>query len=113
MIWASSRALLDRGLFFARVEAASSYCVAARIRRSLPEGMLITAGEPTRSVRGFRDGDDAWLLVGGEGHITGSDAAQPERCARLEAFARRHFDVTDVLYRRRADGRPRRRRWRR
>jgi glycine/D-amino acid oxidase-like deaminating enzyme len=99
VVIATNYALLDRGLFFARMEAARSYCIAARTRGSLPEGMLITAGEPTRSVRSFRDGDDAWLLVGGEGHITGSDAAQPERYARLEAFARQHFDVVDVPYR--------------
>jgi Rieske Fe-S protein len=91
--------LLDRGLFFARMEATRSYLVAARIRGWAPRGMLITAGEPTRSVRPYsRDGEE-WVLVGGEGHMTGAKKAQPERYEQLEAFAREHFDVVDIPYR--------------
>jgi glycine/D-amino acid oxidase-like deaminating enzyme/nitrite reductase/ring-hydroxylating ferredoxin subunit len=99
VVIATNYPLLDRGVFFARMEAERSYCVAARVRDPLPAGMLITAGAPTRSVRGFRDGDESWLIVGGEGHITGSDEAQPERFAALDRFAREHFDVIDVPYR--------------
>ena len=61
--------------------------------------MLITAGEPTRSVRPYsRDGEE-WVLVGGEGHMTGASKAQPERYEQLEAFAREHFDVIEIPYR--------------
>ena len=99
VIVATNYPLLDRGLFFARMEAARSYLVAARVRGTATEGMLITAGQPSRSLRSYRDGDDSWLLVGGEGHLTGSDEAQPERFAALERFAREHFDVVDVPFR--------------
>jgi glycine/D-amino acid oxidase-like deaminating enzyme/nitrite reductase/ring-hydroxylating ferredoxin subunit len=92
--------LLDRGLFFARMEATRSYCVAARVRAgAAPAGMLISAGQPTRSLRPFTDDGDAWLVVGGEGHMTGARDATPERYERLEAFAREHFEVLDVPYR--------------
>jgi glycine/D-amino acid oxidase-like deaminating enzyme/nitrite reductase/ring-hydroxylating ferredoxin subunit len=91
--------LLDRGLFFARMEASRSYLVAARIRGTAPRGMLISAGEPTRSVRPYtRDGEE-WVLVGGEGHLTGANDARPGRYEALEAFAREHFDVVDIPYR--------------
>jgi len=99
VIVATNYPLLDRGLFFARMEATRSYLVAARVRGEATDGMLITAGQPSRSLRSYRHGDDTWLLVGGEGHLTGSGEAQPERFAALERFAREHFDVVDVPYR--------------
>ena len=99
VIVATNYPLLDRGLFFARMEAARSYLVAARVRGDATDGMLITAGEPSRSLRSYRDGEDTWLLVGGEGHLTGSEEARPERFEVLERFAREHFDVIDVPYR--------------
>jgi len=99
VVIATNYPLLDRGLFFARMEATRSYLVAARIRGEAPRGMLITAGQPTRSVRLYVDGDDTWVLVGGEGHLTGAEKADPARFEALEAFAREHFDVVDVPYR--------------
>jgi glycine/D-amino acid oxidase-like deaminating enzyme/nitrite reductase/ring-hydroxylating ferredoxin subunit len=87
--------LLDRSLFFARLEPARSYCIAARLRGSPPEGMSISAGSPTRSVRSYGE----LLIVGGEGHTTGARQATPERYERLEAFARSHWDVADISHR--------------
>ena len=86
---------LDRGFFFARLESGRSYCIAARVRGEPPAGMSITAGSPSRSVRSYRD----LLIVGGEGHPTGAAEARPERFDRLEAFARRHWDVEAVTHR--------------
>jgi glycine/D-amino acid oxidase-like deaminating enzyme/nitrite reductase/ring-hydroxylating ferredoxin subunit len=87
--------MLDRGLYFARLKAQRSYCIAARVRGALPESMSITAGAPTRSVRSFED----LLIAGGEGHETGARAARPERYERLERFAREHWDVASIEYR--------------
>jgi glycine/D-amino acid oxidase-like deaminating enzyme/nitrite reductase/ring-hydroxylating ferredoxin subunit len=86
---------LDRALFFARLEVQRSYCIAARVRGALPRGMSISAGSPTRSVRSYGD----VLIVGGEGHATGSTDAQVKRFDRLEAFAREHWDVEAVTHR--------------
>src|SRR3954452_2573461 len=38
--------LLDRGLFFARLEPQRSYCIAARVRGGMPRSMSISAGSP-------------------------------------------------------------------
>jgi glycine/D-amino acid oxidase-like deaminating enzyme/nitrite reductase/ring-hydroxylating ferredoxin subunit len=99
VVVATNYPLLDRGVFFARLEATRSYLVAARVRGDVSEGMLISAGPPTRSVRPYRAEGERWVLVGGEGHETGAGAAQPERYEALEAFAREHWDVRDVPYR--------------
>jgi Rieske Fe-S protein len=95
VIVATHYPFLDRGLFFARLEVQRSYCIAARVRGAPPEGMSISAGDPTRSVRGYGD----LVIVGGEGHGTGSRDAQPERFGRLEAFARDHWDVVEITHR--------------
>jgi len=87
--------LLDRGLFFARLDPQRSYCIAARVRGALPEGLSISAGGTTRSIRSFGD----LLVLGGEGHSAGSTKATPEAFARLERFARDHWDVEAVTHR--------------
>jgi glycine/D-amino acid oxidase-like deaminating enzyme/nitrite reductase/ring-hydroxylating ferredoxin subunit len=93
VVVATQYPLLDRGVFFARLEATRSYIVAGKA--SGPDAMLITAGQPTRSVRRWGD----WLLVGGEGHQTGASKAEPERYEQLMEFGRRHFGITDFPYR--------------
>jgi nitrite reductase/ring-hydroxylating ferredoxin subunit len=88
--------ILDRGLYFARLKPQRSYCIAATLSQGDPPvGMSISAGSETRSVRSYRD----LLIVGGEGHPTGSGKATPERFQRLEAFARGRWAIATVPYR--------------
>jgi glycine/D-amino acid oxidase-like deaminating enzyme/nitrite reductase/ring-hydroxylating ferredoxin subunit len=87
---------LDRGGFFARAHARRSYIVTARIAEAPPDGMFISAGSPTRSLRAHPFGGSELLLVGGEGHHVGSTAAQPERYEKLIEFARRHWEVRSI-----------------
>jgi glycine/D-amino acid oxidase-like deaminating enzyme/nitrite reductase/ring-hydroxylating ferredoxin subunit len=87
--------LLDRGVFFARLKPQRSYCIAARVKGELPNGMSINAGSPTRSVRSYGD----LVIVGGEGHETGASDATPERYRRLEQFAHAHWDVESITHR--------------
>ena len=90
---------LDRSLAFARVHPERSYAIACRIDGTPPDGMFISAGSPTRSVRGIPVDGGELLLVGGEGHKTGTGGDTTERYRRLEAFARQHWDVRSVDYR--------------
>jgi glycine/D-amino acid oxidase-like deaminating enzyme/nitrite reductase/ring-hydroxylating ferredoxin subunit len=87
---------LDRGLYFARLKAQRSYCIAATLTADAPpDGMSISAGSNTRSIRSAGER----LIIGGEGHSTGSRQATPERYERLEAFAREHWSVGEVTHR--------------
>jgi Rieske Fe-S protein len=61
--------------------------------------MFISADSPTRSIRGVPVAGEELLLVGGEGHRTGTGGDTEERYRRLEAFAREHWDVRSVDYR--------------
>jgi glycine/D-amino acid oxidase-like deaminating enzyme/nitrite reductase/ring-hydroxylating ferredoxin subunit len=87
--------IFDRGVFFARLKAERSYCVAAEVDGRMPQEMAINAGAPTRSVRSHRD----LLIVGGEGHETGAREAVPARYEQLERFAREHWNVRAIRHR--------------
>jgi glycine/D-amino acid oxidase-like deaminating enzyme/nitrite reductase/ring-hydroxylating ferredoxin subunit len=90
---------LDRSLAFARVHPQRSYAIACRIAGSVPEGMFISADEPTRSVRAVPVDGEELLLVGGEGHRTGTGGDTRERYRRLERFAHEHWDVSSIDHR--------------
>jgi glycine/D-amino acid oxidase-like deaminating enzyme/nitrite reductase/ring-hydroxylating ferredoxin subunit len=88
--------ILDRGLYFARLEPQRSYCIAARLATGQPPGsMAINAASPTRSIRS----SDDLVIVGGEGHSTGAAKATPQRFAQLEQFARKHWHIDAVTHR--------------
>lgn len=91
--------VFDRAVYWTRLTAKRSYSIACRIRGEVPDGMYISAGQPTRSIRGIVAGDEELLMVGGEGHNTGEDDDTRERYAALEDFARRHWDVVEVTHR--------------
>jgi glycine/D-amino acid oxidase-like deaminating enzyme/nitrite reductase/ring-hydroxylating ferredoxin subunit len=92
---------LDRSLAFARLRPERSYAIACRIAGAPPAGMHISGGdEPKRSVRAVpTPGGEELLLVGGEGHKTGTESDTELRYERLEAFAREHWDVQSVEHR--------------
>jgi glycine/D-amino acid oxidase-like deaminating enzyme/nitrite reductase/ring-hydroxylating ferredoxin subunit len=97
VIVATGLPILDRGLYFARATPARSYIVAARADWGA-RGMYISAEQPTRSLRTYPHRDGQLVLVGGEGHKPGTDDPVA-RYARLEAFAREHFEVGEIPYR--------------
>ena len=90
---------LDRALAFARVHPQRSYALLCRIAGTPPQGMFISADSPARSVRGVPLDDEELLLVGGEGHRTGTGGDTEQRYRRLEDFARKHWDVLSLEYR--------------
>jgi glycine/D-amino acid oxidase-like deaminating enzyme/nitrite reductase/ring-hydroxylating ferredoxin subunit len=90
---------LDRSLAFARVHPQRSYAILCRIAGNPPDGMFISADSPTRSVRAVPLDGAELLLVGGEGHPTGTGGDTEERYRRLEQFACEHWDVEEVAYR--------------
>ena len=90
---------LDRSLAFARVHPYRSYAIACEIDGEPPEGMFISGSSPTRSIRGVPVDGGELLLVGGEGHKTGTGGDTERYYLRLEEFARKHWTVRSVEYR--------------
>jgi glycine/D-amino acid oxidase-like deaminating enzyme/nitrite reductase/ring-hydroxylating ferredoxin subunit len=98
VIVATGMPILDRGLYFARESPVRSYCIAVRVPGRAPEGMYISAGEPTRSIRSHPVAGGELVLIGGEGHKPGTGDPVASY-ARLIEWAHRHFDVESVEYR--------------
>jgi glycine/D-amino acid oxidase-like deaminating enzyme/nitrite reductase/ring-hydroxylating ferredoxin subunit len=85
--------ILDRGLFFARLEAQRSYCVAVRVQDAPPSTMAISAGSGSRSVQFTGSA----VIVGGEGHSAGAGGVSATRFAKLWRFASEHWDVVEAV----------------
>lgn len=100
LVVATNYPFLDRGLYFPRVHPQRSYAIAGVPDPKLAcEGMYISAGQPTRSIRPIRDGSRTLLNVGGEGHTVGQEYDTAERYAALESWAAERFGMTEITHR--------------
>ncbi|WP_029087969.1 FAD-dependent oxidoreductase [Brevibacterium album] len=97
VIVATGSPVLDRGWLSARTVAHRSYICAFRVDAApgggsvLPEGMLISAESPARSLRTALLGDERVLMVGGEGHRTGAAGDARDRVAELIRWTGEHY----------------------
>jgi nitrite reductase/ring-hydroxylating ferredoxin subunit len=91
VVLATGVPILDRGLYFAKVEPQRSYALAFE-HPSPTRLMLLSAGPPTRSVRDVPGaaGRDL-LLVGGEGHVVGRTPSEAGCLERLRAWTLDHY----------------------
>ncbi len=91
VVLATGTPILDRGLYFAKVEPMRSYALAFD-SQEVPDGMFLSAGSPTRSIREApaRDGGHK-LLVGGNGHSVGRTASELAQVDELRAWTAEHF----------------------
>jgi nitrite reductase/ring-hydroxylating ferredoxin subunit len=98
-VLASGVPVLDRGLFFAKLEPSRSFVGAYRpgpTSSPLPSGMYVSAGAPDRSLRtaAGRDGEQL-LLVGGGAHVTGRAERTDDELRAIDAWAQQNFGVRD------------------
>jgi len=75
LILATGSPILDRGFHFATLQAQRSYVIALSGAKP-PDGMFLSVGGPTVSVRD--EPERGLVLVGGHGHVTGR-ADSPQR----------------------------------
>lgn len=61
--------------------------------------MFVSSKSPTRSIRTTPHDGRLLLLLGGEGHKTGTDSENERRFETLNEFLRRHFEAGPVEYR--------------
>ncbi|WP_336660727.1 FAD-dependent oxidoreductase [Leucobacter sp. USHLN153] len=82
--------ILDRGMFFARVEPNRSFVGAYSVPEAyVPRGMHVSIDEPSRSLRTARGASgETLVLVGGGDHTTGRGGDTRRALADLDAFAK-------------------------
>lgn len=91
VVLATGTPVLDRGLFFAKLEPQRSYALAFTLPGSPPALMALSAGSDSRSVRDApRDGGDL-LLVGGSGHTVGRTRSERAHVDALREWTQQHF----------------------
>jgi nitrite reductase/ring-hydroxylating ferredoxin subunit len=90
-----------RGGFFATCTPHRAYAVASPIDPAdVPQGMYLSAEQPTRSLRPVTTASgDLLLLVGGEGHLVGEDDVGSGHYERLEHWGRMRFGVGEPTHR--------------
>jgi glycine/D-amino acid oxidase-like deaminating enzyme/nitrite reductase/ring-hydroxylating ferredoxin subunit len=91
---------LDRGGYFARMHPARSYGLGVYARGQAPQGMYLSTESPAHTIRSHPTERGEMLIVGGESHKVGQSGEDTAgRVARLERWARDHFDVEEIAYR--------------
>jgi glycine/D-amino acid oxidase-like deaminating enzyme len=91
VVLATGAPVLDRGLYFAKLEANRSYALAFE-HPDPPSAMFLSAGGSTRSVRDLPRADGTRLLLtGGAGHPVGRVASEAGKVEELRAWTGQHF----------------------
>lgn len=87
------------GMYFARMYPSRSYVTGITIAEKFPEGMFISAEDPTHSLRSQPLEDGELILVGGEDHKTGQVTNTGVHYDNLLQYAHDTFEVSEVKYR--------------
>jgi len=91
VVLATGTVILDRGAYFARLQAQRSYALAFSVPGPVPQGMYLSIDSPSRSLRTVDGAHGDVLLVGGNGHPVGRDPSPRERVDDLVDWTVRHF----------------------
>ncbi|CAM4436184.1 FAD-dependent oxidoreductase [Paenibacillus typhae] len=87
------------GLYFSRLHAERSYCLAVQPETDFAGGMYLSAGEPTRSLRAVEWNGHNLVIVGGENHKTGQGICTFGHYENLEVFAGGLLGSRQIPYR--------------
>jgi glycine/D-amino acid oxidase-like deaminating enzyme/nitrite reductase/ring-hydroxylating ferredoxin subunit len=90
LVVATGMPFLDRGFHFARLDPQRSYVVTFT-GVTAPEGMYLSAGTPSRSVRDVPRPDGTQLMIGGSGHGVGRDPSPAKHLDELRAWTAERF----------------------
>ena len=92
VVLATGTPVLDRGLYFAKLEPQRSYGLAFETgRHAVPQGMYLSAGSDTRSVRDAPVNGRTLLLVGGSGHGVGRTRSEMAHVDALREWTAAYF----------------------
>ncbi|GAA3280366.1 FAD-dependent oxidoreductase [Paenarthrobacter aurescens] len=90
--------ILDRGLYFAKLEPNRSYAAALRVPGDIPRGMYLSIDSPTRSQRTQPTAEGELLLVGGYGHTAGRAKSPQSHVNELLGWATKHYPGAEVTH---------------
>lgn len=94
LVVASGTPVLDRGGYFAKLVPGRSYVETFRVPgtpATIPQGMYLSADQPTRSLRTVDLDGDQLLMVGGNGHVTGRSPSPLGALADLQLWTTTYF----------------------
>ncbi len=91
VILATGIPILDRGLYFAKLQPRRSYGLAFDAPGPLPQGMYISVDSPSRTIRTAPGDGPEKLIVGGNGHVVGRAASPKALVDDLEDWTAEHF----------------------
>lgn len=87
------------GMYFFKMYQSSSYVIGIDTKKTLFNGMYITASEPTYSFRTAYYNGKKILLLGGVGHKTGTPTTYEQSYGVLENYAKQLYPNCEVLFR--------------
>lgn len=99
VVLATGSPILDRGLYFARLEPARSYAQAQRVDGELPPGMYLAAHAPTVSIRTAVIDGERRLLTGGFGHRVGTDTPMSRHERQLAEWTAARWPLREITHR--------------
>lgn len=101
VILATGVPILDRGLYFAKLEPLRSYAAAYRIPEGsgpLPQGMYLSVDQPARSLRTVPIGGEELLVVGGNGHPVGKAISEQAKVKDLDQWTGQWFPGAEATH---------------
>ncbi|WP_159703002.1 FAD-dependent oxidoreductase [Arthrobacter sp. 18067] len=98
VVLATGTPILDRGLYFAKLEPNRSYAAALRVPGDIPQSMYLSIDAPTRSQRTQPTADGELLLVGGYGHPGGRAISPQSHLDELLGWANNHYPGAEVTH---------------
>ncbi len=87
------------GMYFFKMYQSSSYVIGIDTKKTLFNGMYITASEPVYSFRVANYNGKKILLLGGSNHKTGTPAIYSQTYGMLENYAKSLYANCEVLFR--------------
>ncbi|KAA9135467.1 FAD-dependent oxidoreductase [Microbacterium caowuchunii] len=96
IVLATGMPIADRGLYWAKVSGSRSLCIAFDVPGAVPDGLLLSADSPSRSLRSVTAldgpvGAGNRLIVGGNGYPVGRTDSEAAGFADLVAWTERFF----------------------
>lgn len=87
------------GIYFFKMYQSSSYVIGIDTKKTLNNGMYITASSPTYSFRTANYNGRKILLIGGSGHKTGTPLSYEDTYGALENYAKQLYPNCEILFR--------------